>query len=297
MSRRMRETRKHGVSVRSSEALRSRRCVALVGGELEQRGVERGHGALEAGGGVGGPDLVEARGIPYRMTLDHSHVIFKMDNPEEQEVQNIRPAVESGELILDPFVDGNVCNEWIQRGLIWHCHARAAAPGGPKNTWAKHEDGSYGRGIQYPFIKPGPGEWHSEWDEAKLEPWKEVIRKLLTYHAANDNSPLMQISTEFIPNLDYGEGCKYSLFEQGIACTEWMRGVLRYKGPCQAKTCQYPDGITHIHFGRQRQRRFGHDLINTDAMGGKICRNHISGYVLDCYHTIFIIFVPALHHQ
>ena len=168
-------------------------------------------------------DLVEARGIPYRMTLDHSHVIFKMDNPEEQEVQNMRPAVKSGELILDPFVTGNVCDEWIQRGIIWHCHARAAAPGGPKNIWAKDEDGSYGRGIQYPFIEPGPDEWHSEWDVEKLEPWKEVVRHLLAHHAAKNESPLMQISTEFIVVTDYGAGSKYSNWEHSLACARWIR--------------------------------------------------------------------------
>ncbi len=168
-------------------------------------------------------DLVEAHGVPFRMTLDHSHVVFKIDNPEEQKVQNIRPAVESGELILDPFADGNVCDEWIQRGFVWYAHARAAAPGGPKNIWAKNADGSFGRGIQYPFIEPQPGEWHSEWDAANLEPWKEVIRHLLRYHHDNDNSPLQQISTEFIPAADYGAGSKYSIFEHSVACATWIR--------------------------------------------------------------------------
>lgn len=168
-------------------------------------------------------DLVEAKGIPFRITLDHSHVIFKIDNPEEQEVQNIRPAVESGELILDPFVSGNVCDQWIERGLVWHAHARAAAPGGPINIWATHEDGSYGRGIQYPFIQPNEGEWHSQWDEAKLEPWKEVLRHLFTYHARHDDSPLLQISTEFIPFPDYGEGSGYSIFDNSVACAKWIR--------------------------------------------------------------------------
>ena len=51
---------------------------------------------------------VEARGIPFCMTLDHSHVIFKIDNPQEQEVFNIAPAIASGELVLDPFQPGNV---------------------------------------------------------------------------------------------------------------------------------------------------------------------------------------------
>ncbi|MEM7129924.1 MAG: hypothetical protein AAF702_26570 [Chloroflexota bacterium] len=168
-------------------------------------------------------DLVEAKGIPFRITLDHSHVIFKIDNPEEQEVQNIRPAVESGELILDPFAEGNVCDQWIDRGLVWHAHARAAAPGGPKNVWAKHPDGQVGRGIQYPFVQPGPDEWHSEWDEAKLEPWKEVVRHLLKYHATHDDSPLLQLSTEFIPNTDYGEGSHYSIFDHSVACAKWIR--------------------------------------------------------------------------
>ena len=34
--------------------------------------------------------LAEARGLTYRLTLDHSHVIFKIDNPEEQEIFDIR---------------------------------------------------------------------------------------------------------------------------------------------------------------------------------------------------------------
>ena len=67
------------------------------------------------------------------------------------------------------------------------------------------------------------GEYHAEWDEEKLEPWKEVVRQLLRHHAGDPHGHLGQISTEFIPNRDYGEGCRYSLFEQGIACTQWMR--------------------------------------------------------------------------
>ena len=169
--------------------------------------------------------LVEARGIPYRMTLDHSHVIFKMDNPEEQEVLNMRPDVESGTVVLDPYQDGNVCDQWIGKGYVWHCHARVAIPNNPKNIWGKHPDGRVGRGIQYPFIQPAPGEYHSPWDEAKLEPWKEVVRHLLAHHAAYDDSPLGQISTEFIPGPDYGMGNKYSIFEHSVACAKWIKGL------------------------------------------------------------------------
>ena len=96
-------------------------------------------------------------------------------------------------------------------------------PNNPKNITATHPDGSVGRGVQYPFIKPLKGQFHSPWDEEKLEPWKEIVRQVLDYHYRNKISPLELISTEFIPNTDYGEGCKYSLFEQAIECTNWMR--------------------------------------------------------------------------
>jgi hypothetical protein len=167
--------------------------------------------------------MAEARGLTFLMTLDHSHVIFKIENPKEQEVFDITDDVASGKLVLDPYRDGDVCGEWIANNWIGHCHARAAIPNNPLNLDAKDERGNPGRGIQYPFAEPAPGAYHSPWREDALEPWKEVVRNLLAHHARDENSPLGQISTEFIPNLDYGEGCKYSLFEQAIACVEWMR--------------------------------------------------------------------------
>lgn len=166
---------------------------------------------------------VEARGVKYNMTLDHSHVIFKIDNPLEQEIFDLRPDVEAGRLVLDPYKPGNVCDTWIRSNWVRHTHARAAVPNNPKNYLAMHPDGTYGRGIQYPFKEPKPGEYHAIWQEERLEPWKEVIRNLMRFHASNPDSCLGQISTEFIPNTDYGEGGRYSLFEQAVACVEWMR--------------------------------------------------------------------------
>ena len=58
-------------------------------------------------------DLVERHGIPFRMTLDHSHVIFKIDNPREQEVFNIRESIENGDLVLDPFQEDHICGIMI----------------------------------------------------------------------------------------------------------------------------------------------------------------------------------------
>jgi len=168
-----------------------------------------------------------ARGLPFHMTLDHSHVIFKIDHPAEQDVCGIREDVESGRLVLDPFADGHVCGQWIGANWITHCHARAAVPNNPRNIMARDETGTPGRGIQYPFAEPAPGTYHADWEENRLEPWKEVMRQLFRYHAGHDDSPLRQVSTEFIPNLDYGEGCQYSLFEQAIACVNWMRAEWR----------------------------------------------------------------------
>lgn len=166
---------------------------------------------------------VEAEGAQFNMTLDHSHVIFKIDHPEEQEISGIRDDVEAGRVVLDPFAENNVCDEWIDAGWIRHCHARAAIPANPKNIAARDEIGNPGRGIQYPFKRPTPGEYHAEWSEDALEPWKQVMRSLMRHHANDPESRLGQISTEFIPGFDYGEGCKYSLFEQSVACTAWMR--------------------------------------------------------------------------
>jgi hypothetical protein len=168
-------------------------------------------------------EAVEARGVKFNMTLDHSHVIFKIDNPEAQEVQGMRADIEAGRLELDPFKPGNVCQRWIDAGYVRHAHARAAVPNGPPNVWMTDLQGKTGRGIQYPFVRPGPGEWHSDWEERKQEPWKVVFRQLMRHHLADPESRLATISTEFIPFPDYGGGAKYSIFEHSVACAEWLR--------------------------------------------------------------------------
>ena len=177
---------------------------------------------------------VEARGVPFRMTLDHSHVIFKIDNPVEQEVRDIRGAVESGELVLDPFEQDSVCRQWIEQGFVHHCHARAAIPNNPRNTAYVDDKGRPGRGVQYPFFQPEPGQYVTDdWDGARLEPWKEVVRQLMRYHATTSGSPLGQISTEFIPGPDYGAGHGYSIFEHSVACAQWLQETWREIGQSQ----------------------------------------------------------------
>jgi hypothetical protein len=113
-------------------------------------------------------------------------------------------------------------------------------PANPRNLWGHHPDGSVGRGIQYPFRRPAPGAWHSPWDEARLEPWKETMRQLLRHHAGDPASPLQMISTEIIAHADYGAGARYSLFEDSVALAAWLRAEW---AAAQAGAASKPDGV------------------------------------------------------
>ncbi len=168
--------------------------------------------------------LVEARGVKFNMTLDHSHVIFKIDNEAELPFEGLREDIAAG-LVLDPAKPGNVCAEWIANNWVRHAHARPAVPNNPRNVWASHPDGSFGRGVQYPFIQPKPGQWHSDWDESRLEPWKEVVRQMFAHHARDPNSRLEQVTVEMIPGIDYGFGHRYSIFEHSIEVAKWLKAA------------------------------------------------------------------------
>ena len=171
--------------------------------------------------------IVKDQGYTFRMNLDHSHIIFKMNNPEEMAMFGLEEQLKENKIILDPFQEGNIAQHWIDEGYVWLMHARSAVPNNPKNIGGKHPDGSIGRGVQYPFIKPLEGQYHADWHEEKLEPWKEIVRNVIKNHYTNDNSSLECISTEFIPNTDYGEGSTYSLYDNASACAEWIRSEIK----------------------------------------------------------------------
>ena len=181
---------------------------------------------------------VQDRGIPFNFTLDYSHVNFKIENPEKQDISGIRYDVETGRLILDPFEAGNLCDEWLELGIVRWLQVRSAVPNGPKNIWSVAEPGqpvagmpmieeggepAVGRGIMYPFTKPGPGEWHSPWHAYKLEPTKEVVRKALRYHKADPEKRLNYITTEIINLPDYGHNAIFSLIDQNAAAAQFVR--------------------------------------------------------------------------
>jgi hypothetical protein len=170
-------------------------------------------------------EKVRQHGVPFNFTMDYSHCIFKIDNPHEQDISGIRTDVESGNIILDPFERGNLCEEWLSMNIVPFVQFRPVAPNGPLNLWARDEAGNPGRGIQYPFIKPRPGEWHSPWHAHKGELSKEFMRKVFRYHLTHDESPLRYVTTEMINLPDYGMNAKYSLIEHNTACARWIRAT------------------------------------------------------------------------
>lgn len=168
---------------------------------------------------------VRARGVPFNFVLDHSHVLLKVENPEEQDVSGIREDVEAGRFVIDPYEPGNVIDEWIGMNMTHWLQIRPVSPNGPKNPWQLKEGGTYGRACQYPFFRPAPGEWHLPWHAWRVEPCKEIVRRVLRYHRDTPASPLRYITTDMIDMPDYGGGVKYSLFEQNVAIAEWFRST------------------------------------------------------------------------
>jgi hypothetical protein len=166
---------------------------------------------------------VRAAGLPFNFVLDHSHALLKLDNPEEQDVVGLRAEVESGRFVIDPYEPGNVLDEWIGQNMVHWLQIRPVSPDGPRNVWEVKEGGHYGRACQYPFKRPQPGEWHSPWVAWRVEPCKEVVRRMLRHHYSTPGSPLRYITTDMIDMPDYGGGARYSLFEQNVAIAHWFR--------------------------------------------------------------------------
>lgn len=167
--------------------------------------------------------LVKQRGVRFDLTVDYSHVIFKIENPEQQEISAVRDDVESGRVILDPYEPGNLYDEWLELGVVDFAQFRPVVPNNPRNIWGKNVDGSLPRGILYPMVKPAPGEWHSPWYAYKLEACKEGLRAAMRYHLSHPNSQLKYVITEMIVQPDYAMGAKFSIIGQNAACARWIR--------------------------------------------------------------------------
>lgn len=168
---------------------------------------------------------IKAKGVPFHLTVDYSHVIFKIENPEQQAISGVQEDVETGRLVLDPYEPGNVLTEWLAQNIVEFAQFRPVVPNNPRNVWAKNPDGSLPRGIMYPFTKPKAGEWHSQWYAYKLEACKEALRTIMRYHLTHATSPLKYIITEMIVQPDYGMNAKFSILEHSAASARWIRAA------------------------------------------------------------------------
>jgi len=168
-------------------------------------------------------DWLSARGAPLYLTIDHSHLIYRIDNPEQLAAAGIG-SIAQGRKLLWPASEENYYRHWQSLGLIAHAHARCVQINAPSNFGQmRHPEGLPGRGIQYPISTPSDD---SEWEEQRCEAWKEAVMQMLRWRAQHLDSPLRRISCEFIPYPDYGGGARYSIFEQNLACADWIRAAM-----------------------------------------------------------------------
>ena len=168
-------------------------------------------------------ELLARSNVALRLTLDHSHLLFKLDNPEELVLSGLQEAGDGGRSLLSPNGAKPFYRQWLEQGWVVHAHARSVAPGIPGNPTMRRADGRPGRAIQYPLVEPGPGEFHRRWQEEGLAVWKGALRDMLAWRHAQPGRAPGQISCEFIPFPDYGGGARYDIWRNNIACACWLR--------------------------------------------------------------------------
>ena len=168
-------------------------------------------------------NLLARSHVDLRLTLDHSHLVFKIDNPAELALSGLEHAQDGGRSRLAPGHAGSYYQQWLAQGWVAHAHARSVAPGVPHNAAMQRSPGVPGRAIQYPFVAPPAGSFHGDWQEERLHDWKTAVRELLAWMNAHPQRAPRQISCEFIPFPDYGGGSRYSIWDNNLACAAWLR--------------------------------------------------------------------------
>lgn len=168
-------------------------------------------------------DWLIQRGAAIHLTLDHSHLLFRLGNAAQLRTAGLEGSSNGGWRELHPDSPAALYRRWLDNGWIAHAHARSVALNAPDNAWAERAPGVAGRGVQYPFRQPPADSWPQRWEAAALTPWKTALGQLIEWKRANPAAPLQKISCEFIPFPDYGGGTRYSLIEQNIACAAWLR--------------------------------------------------------------------------
>ena len=168
-------------------------------------------------------NLLAQSNVALRLTLDHSHLIYKIDNPAELELSGVAAGADGGRSLLAPASPSALYTQWLNAGWVVHAHTRSVATGLPCNPWAKRTRALQGRAIQYPFIAPGAGNFHGDWNADHLHDWKSAVRALLRHMQQQPERAPQRISCEFIPFADYGGGSRYSIWDNNLACAAWLR--------------------------------------------------------------------------
>lgn len=73
------------------------------------------------------------RGAPLRLTLDHSHLIFKIDNPDELAISGLGGEGDGGRALPHPASAGTLYAQWLECGWVVHAHARSVQLAGVAN--------------------------------------------------------------------------------------------------------------------------------------------------------------------
>ncbi|MEY8877364.1 MAG: xylose isomerase [Leptothrix sp. (in: b-proteobacteria)] len=160
---------------------------------------------------------------PLRLTLDHSHLIFKIGHADELALSGLSDAADGARAWLAPGHADTLYAMWLREGWVAHAHARSVAPGITHNAAMNRRRGLPGRAIQYPFVEPTAGSFHADWQEDALAPWKSAVTDLLGWRAQQPDRAPARISCEFIPFADYGGGGRYSIWANNLACAAWLR--------------------------------------------------------------------------
>ncbi|MEY2890950.1 MAG: hypothetical protein RJA98_858 [Pseudomonadota bacterium] len=168
-------------------------------------------------------ELLARRNVKLRLTLDHSHLIFKIGHAAELALSGLADEPGGAAALLAPGHATTLYTQWLREGWVAHAHTRSVAPGVSHNAAARRRRDLPGRAIQYPFVQPPAGSFHTDWQAERLAPWKQAVTDLLAYMRAHPESSPQQVSCEFIPFADYGGGGRYSIWSNNLACAAWLR--------------------------------------------------------------------------
>jgi len=168
-------------------------------------------------------NLLAQSHVNLAITLDHSHLVFKIDNAQELAASGLEPGGDGGRSYLAPGQANTLYAQWLQNGWVAHAHTRSVATGVSHNSRARRTRDLPGRAIQYPLVEAAAGQMQATWQADALHTWKAAVRDMLAFMHAHPGRAPQQVSCEFIPFADYGGGARYSIWDNNLACAQWLR--------------------------------------------------------------------------